>query len=117
MGAENVIADVITESARTENKLAAALGHIIEHAAPIIRERMAVGRTSDEAAADILSGLYWLKTDSDRAKLAALGNDLVKYAADCVDARYWGGPTIHPHNPMDERRAAEIGKLIQDWMK
>lgn len=117
MAAEDTIAEAITESSRTELRVAASLAEIIRHAAPIIRERLTSGRTSDEAAADILSGLYWLKTEGDRQKLLAVGVDLTKYAADYADALTWGGPTIYPKHPLDERRAAEIGKIIRDWLR
>jgi hypothetical protein len=102
------------ESERTKAKILAAFEHIAHAAEPIIRDRLEAGRTSDEAAADVLSGMYWLP---DRfGQVRQLIADLKKYAEQCDDARYWGGPTIYPHNPINETRAREVAKLLTDLL-
>ncbi|TLX16266.1 hypothetical protein [Rhizobium sp. MHM7A] len=46
------------------------------------------------------------------AVIAELQAILAKYADACVEARYWGGPTIYPQNPITEDVARRFGELL-----
>jgi hypothetical protein len=44
--------------------------------------------------------------------VAELQAVLAKYAADCEEARSWGGPTIYPQTPFTEDFARRYAKLL-----
>jgi hypothetical protein len=47
------------------------------------------------------------------AVIAELQDMLAKYADGCVDARYWGGPTMYPQNPITENVARRFAELLK----
>jgi hypothetical protein len=51
-------------------------------------------------------------SEKDRALVEALSRDLQAYADGCVEARYWGGPTMYPAHPINEDRARHDAKAL-----
>jgi hypothetical protein len=114
---------------QADPRIIAAFEHIARYALPVIKERLRAGRTSDEAAADILRGevakgwppeVYAEPTVVapslplvDRALLLSLAHDMEHYAAAEADAVNWGGPTIHPKNPITADRARNAAPIIR----
>lgn len=53
-----------------------------------------------------------------RKRLEAVAVDLAKYDTDCTLARSYGGPTMLPRHPVDDRRArqivADLSKLLSE---
>ena len=49
--------------------------------------------------------------------LAALANDLQKYADGRDEARQWGGPTMYPENPITEEKARRYARLLREFIR
>jgi hypothetical protein len=47
------------------------------------------------------------------AAVSLLRTSLEKYADDCQEARSWGGPTIYPVHPIDERYAKNSAATLE----